>query len=356
MRFDINFLYRNVINHFSQKIVFPNGFTPAKPVNFSVTLTNRCNCRCTMCHYYKKQEKDLDYQQIEHALGDIRQWLGYPFFINITGGEALVYKDIYRLLDFCRNNSIYPTIITNGLLLNTRNCDKLIEAGLEYLNISIDSLKPDIHDELRGVPGLLKKALAGVEYLQENGVRVGVITVISNYNVEELASLTTELFNHHKIARLSFQPIRPTFGSDTGLSELCHSKLWINDMSKLTAAINDLIDLKKHYTILNSEKDFQNYLRYFNEPDAEHGSSVNCKVGTNNYMIDIKGDISFCTPLKPIGKISNKTYSASKIWNSKEAKERRLQTIRCRSICTSRCYRSDSLRQKINHFLCLRNH
>ena len=181
-----------------------------------------------------------------------------------------------------------------------------------------------------------------------------ILDVISNYNVEELVSLTTELFEHHKIARLSFQPIRPTFGSDTGLSELCHSELWIKDMSKLTAAINDLITLKTHYSILNSEKEFQNYWHYFNEPNAKQGSTVNCRVGTNNYMIDLNGDIIFCTPLKPFGTISNKTYPASKIWNSEEAKERRLQTIRCQSICTSRCYRSDSLIQKINHFLCLR--
>lgn len=355
MEFNPGFLYHNFHDHFSQKVVHPDGSTPAKPTNFSLTPTLRCDCRCVMCHLYRKRDGDLDLASVEHALGQIRRWLGHPFWVNISGGEVLVFKDIYRLIAFCRENSIYPKITTNGALLDAGNCRRLIQAGLEYLSVSVDSLRAEIHDGLRGRPGVLDKALTGIGRLERHGLKVGVNTVISSRNLDELESLVRRLFEEQGIARLSFQPVEPTLGAKVSRSDFRRSALWVNDLPKLASTLQGLIRLKKRYAIVNSAEELRSYYAYFRDPGApRYGGGRRCLVGTTNFIINVKGDIRYCWELEPIGSIYDRDFSPPSVWNSARAKAVRLQTIRCSRDCTAACYRSTSLAQKVKYYLFLR--
>jgi MoaA/NifB/PqqE/SkfB family radical SAM enzyme len=353
MRFSLDFLSRQALNHFRQKVVRADGATPARPVNFNITPTFRCNCRCVMCRLSQRGDRDLDCAELERALGAIREWLGTPFFVNVSGGEPLMYADLYRLISFCRRNSIYPKIGTNGFLLTPETCDRLAAAGLEYLSVSVDSLRPEVQDSLRGVPGALDKALSGLGHLRERGIKAGVNTVISSRNASELESLAVSLFEEHKIARLNFQPVEPTLGTDVGIEEFRKGPLWVSDLAGLSSSLRGLVGIRKRYAILNSAEELWAYYRYFEGPETRSPWRT-CAVGTTNYFIGSRGEVRLCWKLEPIGEIGEPNFDPARMWNSSLARAVRLRSVRCRTSCTAMCYRSPSLAQKVKYLFFLR--
>lgn len=354
MKFSKSFLIGNTLNHFRQKIVFPNGHTFSKPIAFSIAPTSRCNCRCIMCHFYKLKEKDMPYDVIIEILTSLKKWIRYPYFIDFSGGEILQYKDIYKVIKFCSKNNIYSKITTNGALFNKNVCDRLIDSGLEYLSVSIDSLNHKTHDSIRGMPGVLEKVLWGIKYLVDNNIKVGVTTVISGRNVMELENITKTLFDKYNICRIAFQPIEPLTVSK---EHLIKNNLWITDMEKLKYSISRLNMLyNQGYNIINKEKNMQNFIAYFRDTSNKEFKKLHrCMAGETNYYIDLCGDIRFCWNLNSFGNIYAEDFNAKNSWNSEKAKKIRLQTLKCTKNCTAGCYRSLPFLEKSKYYFFLKD-
>jgi len=154
-----------------------------KPVLRSVELavTYQCQCACDMCYAEKLADagrKILTVDQIRtlweqcHRLGAIH--------VNITGGEPLLRKDLCDVIRALKPDSTMVSLVTNGVLLTPERIDRLTAAGLRYLQISIDSLNPQEHDRMRGVPGCFRKAIDGAAYAKSIGLPVCLSTVISH--------------------------------------------------------------------------------------------------------------------------------------------------------------------------------
>jgi GTP 3',8-cyclase len=137
-----------------------------------LSVTDRCNMRCFYCMpkegiVNKGHEAVLTYEELlliaETAVG-----LGIEK-IRITGGEPLVRSDI---VTFLGRLSVIPglrhlALTTNGLLLSEMATD-LYKAGVQRLNVSLDSLKAqNFSDITRG--GDLKKVLAGLDAAEQAG-------------------------------------------------------------------------------------------------------------------------------------------------------------------------------------------
>ncbi len=355
MKFETKFLLQSFLNHFQQKIISPNGYIFSKPNHFHIAPTARCNCTCQMCDIHKLNIEDLKFDLIVDMLIKIKKWLNGGFFLNIAGGEVLLYKDIYKLVEFCSKNKIILRMTTNGSLLNRAACDKLLASGLSCLSVSIDSLNPAIHDSLRGFPGILEKALAGIDYLVEHKVKVGVQTVISNKNRNELCSLSKTLFEKYNISNILFQPVETIVCGDVAIEDFVKHELWIKDLDELKHSIESLVDLKKkNYNILNTIKELYGFCDFFkNSFEKKFTKRNKCSVGKSNFFIGPRGDVRFCWPLEPFGNIISDGLSPSELWNAKQTRELRLKTLHCQRACPSACHRSFSLWYKIKYYLML---
>jgi len=140
-----------------------------------LSITDVCNFKCTYClpQGYKKNPGDIrsfmsaeEISRLAKALSE----LGVRK-IRLTGGEPTVRKDFFDILKDMKQNSNIPkvTMTTNGYQLN-KIAKKLHEAGLDGINISIDSLNREIFKNLTG-HDRLPEILEGIKTLHELGFK-----------------------------------------------------------------------------------------------------------------------------------------------------------------------------------------
>jgi len=101
----------------------------------------RCNLDCGYCNEYDDVSKPVPLEEMKRRL-DILADMGTSM-ITISGGEPLMHPELEEVIRHMRRRGIYAGMITNGFLLSKERIGKLNDAGLEYLQISIDNVTPD---------------------------------------------------------------------------------------------------------------------------------------------------------------------------------------------------------------------
>lgn len=155
-----------------------------------ISVTDRCNLRCKYCMPNKNicfmpKEDLLTLDEIYRA-AKIASELGVKK-VRITGGEPLVREGVVELIKNIKalENIEEVCLTTNGTLLGD-HMDELIEAGLDRVNISLDTLNKDNFYELTG-GGNLQKVLDSIEISLKKGLKVKLNTVvIRDYNDNEI--------------------------------------------------------------------------------------------------------------------------------------------------------------------------
>ena len=101
----------------------------------------RCNLSCTYCNEYDTFSKPVP---LDTMLERIEQ-LGrlHTGVITLSGGEPLLHPDLDDIIRAIRKNATLAGLITNGYLLTAERVQRLNDAGLDYLQISIDNAMPD---------------------------------------------------------------------------------------------------------------------------------------------------------------------------------------------------------------------
>lgn len=134
--------------------------------------------------------------------------------IRLTGGEPLVRRDLARLVALLKEQpGIEHVALTTNAFLLARQAEALREAGLDSLNISIDSLDPERFARLTRT-GTLDRVLEGIEAASEQGfesVKLNAV-VVRGFNDDEIPALVRFAHDHGAIMRfIEFMPI----GQDT---------------------------------------------------------------------------------------------------------------------------------------------
>jgi len=96
------------------------------------------------------KREELTTEEWKKVLLDLKDWLG-PYRVQIAGGEIFLRDDIVELVHFASDHDILIGIVSNGTMIDQGMADRLMAAGLSYLDISIDGIHPETHDYIRGV-------------------------------------------------------------------------------------------------------------------------------------------------------------------------------------------------------------
>lgn len=186
-------------------------------------ITARCNQNCLYCHRFLNV-RELSYEENKQILDNlIRDGVTH---ITWTGGEALLYPDLYKLIKFSKENGVYNRVITNGKLL-VDNYDVL--NYLSDLTISIDSIRPQTNLKLgRGEKHFenIKNILDYIQNGKYKKLKVNVNTVVNKQNINEIKELG-EFLNQYKIGiwkLYNFIPLRETAQKNRQLFEITESE------------------------------------------------------------------------------------------------------------------------------------
>ena len=101
----------------------------------------RCNLDCTYCNEFDDTSSPVPLDQMKRRL-DLLAEMGTSI-ITISGGEPLLHPDLDEIIRHIRKRGMVAGLITNGFFLNKERIQRLNEAGLEHLQISIDNAVPD---------------------------------------------------------------------------------------------------------------------------------------------------------------------------------------------------------------------
>ncbi len=177
-----------------------------------ISVTDRCNLRCIYCMpeegvEWKSYDEMLSFEEIERfAAAAISQGISK---IRLTGGEPLVRKGIVEHISRLREiTGIEAIALTTNATLLPKMAKDLKAAGLSRVNISLDSLDPDVYASVtRG--GRLSDALAGIDAAFEAGmspVKINVVVVRSlNQDLVSFAKLTIDRPVH--IRFIEYMPV-----------------------------------------------------------------------------------------------------------------------------------------------------
>lgn len=183
-----------------------------------VSVTDRCNLRCVYCmgaqgipllnrNQILRHEEILEVIRVGAKLGINR--------IRLTGGEPLVRRNLLWLIRQIRDISEITDIslTTNGIFLE-ENAVKLREAGLNRVNVSLDSLNRAVFSQItRG--GDLNRVLSGIQAALKAGLKPVKINMVllKGINENEAADLLNFAFNQPLQVRfIEFMPIGPAAG------------------------------------------------------------------------------------------------------------------------------------------------
>lgn len=158
-----------------------------------ISVTDKCNLRCRYCMPANgveriPHEELLTLEEI-HRIVRVLSEMGITR-VRLTGGEPLVRKNLIKLVEDIHAlpdiQSI--TMTTNGILL-AEQAAKLREAGLDGVNISLDTLREEVYDRITGY-GLLGKVLEAVETAKQHGLQIKINCVpCLEFNEEDLIQI-----------------------------------------------------------------------------------------------------------------------------------------------------------------------
>ena len=170
-------------------LTLPQRFTA--PL-FSVwNFTNLCNLHCKHCYQDSGHQALPDELTLPEKL-DLVDQMGeqYVPMIAFAGGEPTISKDLLPVLRRCKQQGIHTTIATHGGTMTPKLAAQVAEAGVKYVEISLDSVHPQKHDAFRDQPGMWHRTVTGMcNVVQQEGLRLGVAMCVHQGNFDEVEDM-----------------------------------------------------------------------------------------------------------------------------------------------------------------------
>ncbi len=271
--------------------------------------------------------------------------MGKLLFVNLTGGEPFLRKDIVEIATIYYKNTkpVNITIPTNGILTEKiledtekilQNCPK----SKISIKFSIDGTQ-EVHDDIRGFDGIFNCMIATYKSLnglkkKYNNLDIYLTTVVSSMNqkyLDELFEFMKENLQNNtwlvllargdtkdstakdfdvEVYKKFVDKVKKTFKNNSGLF-----------FSKLLAAKDKVSDEIIHRT-------------------AEENKFISpCYAGRTACVIDENGNVNPCEILSDtFGNIRDYNYDFKKLWNDEKAKKIRNNIIKTKCFCTHECF------------------
>ena len=152
-----------------------------QPLSVHFDLTYRCNERCVHCYLDHDDHGELTTVECLAVMEELAK--AGTLFLTFSGGEIFLRPDLYEILAEARRLHFDISLKTNALLVTKERAARLREFGVRRVQISIYSDAPEVHDAITKVPGSLRRTLAAIPLLIEQGLQVKLACPLMRENL-----------------------------------------------------------------------------------------------------------------------------------------------------------------------------
>lgn len=250
----------------------------ASPICLTWEITYGCNLKCVHClsSSGRRRPDELSTEECKGLIDRFREMS--IFYVNIGGGEPMIRRDFFEIIEYATKNRVGVKFSTNGSRIDEEAARRL--ASMDYLDIqiSIDGHDSVSNDAIRG-PGAFDMAIKALSNLKDAGFDTPKISVVATResveHLDELDAIAKEYGAQLRITRL-----RP---SGRGID----SYSYLNPTSKQQTKLYEW--LSKRSDVLTGDSFF--HLSPLGEP--LDGLNI-CGAGRVVCLIDPVGDVYAC--------------------------------------------------------------
>lgn len=249
-------------------------------------LSSRCNERCIHCYIPNEKKNhgiDMPFERFKKLVDEFAEMGGIS--ITLSGGEALLHKDIVEMFYYCREKDLKITVLSNLINLTDQQIKVMKDTNVSLVQVSLYSMNPEIHDFITTVKGSFHKTKNAIEKLVAADVPVQISCPLMKANKEGYK----EVLKYAQSLKIKAQTDYIMMAqADLDISNLAN-RLSLEETEKV---ISDIIDYDLDYQNdmekilpLDSIQKF-NRERFLKQPV--------CGVGYDNCCITSNGDVYPC--------------------------------------------------------------
>lgn len=174
------------IHDYELELLPPFSSSPDAPYRMDLALTYRCNENCSHCYNARPRNyPELDTSQWMQIIDELWE-IGVPH-LCFTGGEATLRSDLPQLVAHAESKGQITGLLTNGRKLSDRPfVAALRQAGLDHVQITIESSDSEIHDLMVGRSGSWQHTTQGIENALKENLFVMTNTTLLEDNAARL--------------------------------------------------------------------------------------------------------------------------------------------------------------------------
>ncbi|NLK52936.1 MAG: putative heme d1 biosynthesis radical SAM protein NirJ2 [Syntrophomonadaceae bacterium] len=279
----------------------------------SWNTTNQCNMFCEHCYRDAgaRAEEELDTAEGKRLIEQIAR-AGFKIMI-FSGGEPLMRPDIVPLVTHARAQGLRPVFGTNGTLLTLDLARQLKEAGTMGMGISLDSMDPQKHDDLRKYSHAWQEAVQGMKNCREAGLAFQIHTTAMEWNEEEIEKITDFAVEMGAVAHHIFFLV-PT-GRAVNIEE---EALRVEKYERL---LQRILTKQQQVPIELKPTCAPQFIRMAQQRGMKLRFQRGCLAGTSYCIISPRGLVQPCAYLElPVGNVREQAFD--EIWQTSPVLQR----------------------------------
>ncbi len=257
------------------------------PLAVHLEIVAACNLTCMHCFAgtLPRNHHPLAVGELDGLFADLAR-LG-SFRLGLTGGEPLLRKDLFEILDAATGRGLHPCLTTNALLLTEDTARELGRRELVWLNVSLEGPSAEVNDPVRGA-GTFDAVLEKLRLLRKHARFTLAFTILRTnaHLVRQCAELAHRVGAHTAV----FRPLYP-------VGTALHHLDLMPSFRQYTDAIGDLAEMDCPTADLRGLDAFGPETRAAAQP-LIHTSHA-CGAGNHVCSISVQGDVNPCSFLGP---------------------------------------------------------
>jgi radical SAM protein with 4Fe4S-binding SPASM domain len=291
------------INDLDLDVLPPFSQTPFAPYRMDLAITYRCNNNCSHCYNARSRSyPELETQDWILILNQLWE-IGIPH-ICFTGGEATLREDLPELIHHASELGQITGLLTNGRrLCDPEYVELLKEAGLDHVQITLESHLADVHDDMVQSRGAFRQTVQGIKNVLAAGLYVMTNTTLLRSNAKDFED-TLEFLSEIGV---------PTVGCNAliyaGAGETVGTGLPEKDLEGLLIKTREITDRNHQRLIWYTPTQYC----HFDPVQFELGVKA-CTAALYNMCIEPNGDVIPCQSFyQSVGNIIQDPWDT--IWN-----------------------------------------